>query len=92
MSVALGAVASLARGQQQPAARIAWLATSPERDARQFLDQLRAGLQELGLADGSGVVIEPRWANDSAELAAELAARIVASRSSVLLRADRVIE
>jgi putative ABC transport system substrate-binding protein len=74
-----------AHGQQRPAARIAWLATSPERDARHFLGQLRTGLRELGYAEGSSILIEARWANDSAELAAELAAQAVAARPDVIV-------
>lgn len=72
-----------ARGQA--AARVVWLATSPERDARPFLDQLKSGLRELGYAEGRGIVIEALWANDSAELAGQLAAEAVASRPDIIV-------
>lgn len=65
--------------------RIAWIATSPERDARPFLDELRAGLRELRYAEGRDLAVEARWADDSVPLAAQLAAEAVASRPDVIV-------
>jgi len=58
---------------------------STEGDARPFLEELGSGLRELGYAEARQFVIEARWANDSAQRAAQLAAEAVASRPDVLV-------
>lgn len=70
---------------QRPAARVAWLATSSASDAQGFFDELRGGLRALGYVEGSSLRVEARWANDSAEFAARLAAEAVASRPDVIV-------
>lgn len=70
---------------QRPSARIAWLATSSALDAQGFLDELRGGLRALGYVEGSNLGIAARWADDSVERAAQLAAEAVASRPDVIV-------
>lgn len=62
------------RAQPAPA-RIAWFPIATESDALPFLDALRSGLRELGYAEDRNLLIEPHWANASAERAATLPPR-----------------
>ena len=85
LAASWGLCAALPVRAQPAPARIAWFSMTTEGDALPFLDALRNGLRELGYAEGRNLLIEPHWANNSAERAAALAAQIVASRPHVIV-------
>jgi len=67
----------VAQAQQQKLARIGWVTAAPAPDVNPFVDALRAGLAELGYAEGRNVAITARYAdgniNSVLPLAEELA-------------------
>lgn len=66
-----------ARAQQPKVARIGWVTAAPAPDVNPFVDALRAGLADLGYAEGRNVTITARYAegniNQVLPLAEELA-------------------
>jgi len=76
--------APLARAQGAPS-RIAWFSPTRASDGTLFLDALRHGLRERGYIEGSNLVIETYWGEDSPARVAELAKQVVASRPQVVV-------
>jgi ABC-type uncharacterized transport system substrate-binding protein len=66
-----------ARAQQPKAARVGWVTAAPAADVNPFVDALRAGLADLGYAEGRNLTIMARYAegniNHVLPLAEELA-------------------
>jgi putative ABC transport system substrate-binding protein len=58
-------------------ARIGFLGASSAAAYGRFVDELRAGLNDLGYVEGKNLVIEFRWANGDYKRLAELAAELV---------------
>lgn len=84
---ALGAgllVASRGAAAQQPF-RIAWTSPTKATDGSPFLDELRAGLRELGYVEGRHIAIEAHWGEDSAERIAKLPGAALASKPHVIV-------
>ena len=54
-----------------------------------FFEAFRAGLRELGYAEGRNIILEPRWARGDAERAVELAAELGHRLISTQPDADR---
>jgi putative ABC transport system substrate-binding protein len=75
---------------QRPAAkllRIGYLDTSSASIASVRLDRLRAGLRDLGYAEGGNLVIEARWAESRYERLPALAAELLARKLDVIVAA-----
>jgi putative tryptophan/tyrosine transport system substrate-binding protein len=77
---AIGSVAvwpTVAWAQQPKVAQIGWVTAAPAPDVNPFVDALRAGLADLGYAEGRNVMITARYAdgdiNSVLPLAEELA-------------------
>ena len=79
----------LSVAQQRPAKipRIGYLDTSSAVIAGIRLDQLRAGLRDLGYAEGKTIVIEVRWAEANYERLPALAAELVGLKVDVIVAA-----
>ena len=83
-SIALASVAPRVQGQTRPR-RIGFLWESEQSDYVQRIDAFKAGMRELGYAEGRDYVIEHRSAqNDLARLPA-LAAELVALKVDVIV-------
>jgi putative ABC transport system substrate-binding protein len=75
--------------QQRPAkvARIGYLDTSSAVIAGIRLDRLRAGLRDLGYAEGKNIVIEVRWAEANYQRLPALAAELLGHKLDVIVAA-----
>ena len=73
--------------QQQPAkiARIGFLGTETASAYLSRVEALRAGLRELGYAEGRNIVIEFRWADGNNDRLPELASELVRLKVDVLV-------
>jgi len=86
--MATGAVAVPLAAQQRPKVmRIGYLDTSSAGIAGARLDRLRAGLRDLGYAEGKNIVIEARWAETHYERLPALAAELLEGHPDVLVAA-----
>lgn len=70
--------------------RIATLDDSPQSGRARDWAAFRKRLQELGYAEGSGFVLDPRWGNAQAERLPALAAELVALKPDVIVTASVV--
>ena len=90
-TLAIGAVcaphASLAQRQSSKLSRIGYLDTSSASIASVRLDRLRAGLRDLGYAEGRNIVIEARWAESRYERLPGLAAELLDLKLDVFVAA-----
>jgi putative ABC transport system substrate-binding protein len=76
----------VARAQQPgKVPHIGYVSMGSMRSNGTFLDAFRDGLRELGYVDGKNIVIDVRWAGDSAAELPRLAASLVKDRPSALL-------
>ncbi|HEY5899980.1 MAG TPA: ABC transporter substrate-binding protein [Burkholderiales bacterium] len=82
---ALGLAAALPSWGQKKPARIAWLSSSTEADGRQFFEELRRGLTELGYSEGRNMAFEKHWADDSRERLERVAKELVATQPSIVV-------
>lgn len=81
-----GAFGAAFRLDAQPKLRrIAWFSSSTERDGKPFLDELRAGLQLLGYAEGRNLAIDTRWGDEAPAGFAAMAAELAASPAEVIV-------
>ena len=86
--VATGTIGAPLVAQQRPKVmRIGYLDTSSAAIAGARLDRLRAGLRDLGYADGRKIVIEARWAETHYERLPALAAELLEGHLDVLVAA-----
>jgi putative ABC transport system substrate-binding protein len=85
----IGAVSAPLVAQQRPAKvlRIGYLDTSSAGIASVRLDRLRAGLRDLGYAEGKNIVIEVRWAEANYERLPTLVAELLAQRLDLIVAA-----
>jgi len=65
--------------------RIGFLGANSASEYRDFLGALKAGLRDLGYAEGRNLAFEYRWANDKYDRLADLASDLVRSRVDVIL-------
>lgn len=65
--------------------RIAFLSGGSEGDAARFFPAFLEGLRERGYREGQNIVIDPRYADYSAEQASRLAAQIAATKPSLIV-------
>ena len=79
--------ASLAQRQSSKLLRIGYLDTSSANIAIVRLDRLRAGLRDLGYAEGRNIVIEARWAEGGYERLPGLAAELLEQKLDVIVAA-----
>ena len=77
----LGARFALAAGT----ARVGFLGTESEAEYANNLGALRAGLRELGYAEGKNLTFETRWANGKNERLPALAAELVMLKVAVIV-------
>ncbi len=85
LALALWATAMMpARAQQKPA-RIAWISPTRASDGSLFLEELRAGLRELGYTEGRDLVLDAYWGEDSPAQVEKMALQAVASNPSVIV-------
>jgi putative ABC transport system substrate-binding protein len=77
--LALSLVLALAADAQQAAkvARIGYLGVQTPTVAAKAMDELRAGLRDLGWVEGKNIVIEYRWAEGKYDRLSDLAAELV---------------
>jgi putative ABC transport system substrate-binding protein len=91
VTLAAGAVcaprASLAQRPSSKLLRIGYLDTSSASIASVRLDRLRAGLRDLGYAEGRDIVIEARWAESAYERLPGLAAELLEQKLDVIVAA-----
>jgi putative tryptophan/tyrosine transport system substrate-binding protein len=91
VTLAIGAVwAPHAAFAQRPSSklwRIGYLDTSSASIASVRLDRLRAGLSDLGYAEGGNIVIEARWAEGAYERLPGLAAELLELKLDVIVAA-----
>jgi putative ABC transport system substrate-binding protein len=89
VAFAIGAVAAPLVAQQRAAKvlRIGYLDTGSAGIASVRLDRLRAGLRDLGYAEGSNIVIEARWAETNYERLPALVAELLEQRLDVIVAA-----
>ena len=79
--------ASLAQRQSPRILRIGYIDTSSASIASVRLDRLRAGLRDLGYAEGKNIVIEARWAESAYERLPALAAELIEQKPDVIVAA-----
>jgi putative ABC transport system substrate-binding protein len=79
--------ASLAQRGSSRLLRIGYLDTSSASIASVRLDRLRAGLRDLGYAEGKNIVIEARWAESGYERLPGLAAELLDQKLDVIVAA-----
>ena len=87
LSVALfivGVVTQAGGQEQSKLPRIGVLMTGSEASSRIQLNGLRKGLADAGIAEGSGVVLDIRYADGKVDRLGPLAADLVKSRPAVL--------
>jgi len=82
--LAIPGIASPVAGQAVPP-RVAWLSATRAADGSIFLDELRAGLRDLGHVEGRDIRLDDFWGEESAERTAALAAEIVAAAPRVIV-------
>jgi putative ABC transport system substrate-binding protein len=91
VTLAMGAVgapqASRAQRPSPKLVRIGYLDTSSASIASVRLDRLRAGLRDLGYAEGRNIVIEVRWAESAYERLPALAAELLEQKLDVIVAA-----
>src|SRR6185295_6761357 len=78
------------RAQRPPSSkvvRIGYLDTSSASIASVRLDRLRAGLRDLGYAEGRNIVVEARWAESVYERLPALAAELLERKLDVIVAA-----
>ena len=80
---ALGSAAA-ARGQSR-VAKVGWLKIQEKSDTPGWLVAFRQGLAELGRAEGSGFVLEERYADGDAKRLGALAQELVAAGVAVIV-------
>jgi putative ABC transport system substrate-binding protein len=80
-------LASLAQQRPAKVPRIGYLDTSSAAIAGIRLDRLRAGLRDLGYAEGRNIVIEVRWAEGKYERLPALAAELLGQELDVIVAA-----
>jgi putative tryptophan/tyrosine transport system substrate-binding protein len=73
-----------ARAQPAPP-RVCWLSPSRASEGSPFLEELRAGLRDLGYAEGRNIVIEPYWGEDSAPRVEKMIAEVIASKPALIV-------
>ena len=75
--------------QQRPAklARIGFLGAISASGAASWVEALRAGLRDLGYAEGRNIVIEYRWADGKYESLPRLAAELLQQKVDVIVAA-----
>lgn len=84
--IALGAVTHAARAQQADKIyRIGFLGLATASGAASRLEAMRAGLRDLGYAEGKNIVMEVRWANEEYDRLPELAAELVRLNVDVIV-------
>ncbi len=83
-ALALCATGRKAAAQTMPA-RVAWLSPTRAVDGSVFLDELRAGLRDLGYVEPHTLLVEPYWGEESAEKTDSLVPRIVGSKPRVIV-------
>ena len=82
---ALTPFACFAQSQPSKVARIGFLGSESASSFASRIEALRAGLRELGYAEGRNIVIEPRWAEGKNERLPELAAELVGLKVDVIV-------
>lgn len=91
VTLAIGAVCvpRSARAQRRSSKplRIGYIDTSSARIAGARLDRLRAGLRDLGYVEGSGIVIEARWAESGYDRLPALAAELLEQNVELIVAA-----
>jgi putative ABC transport system substrate-binding protein len=83
-----GAAAWPLAARAQPAgkvARVGFLGAASASGFARRLDRFRLGLRELGYVEGTNIIIEYRWADDSYDRLPELAAELVRSNVDVIV-------
>ena len=88
--IAFGALAPwVSLAQQHPAkvARIGVLGATSAASFTGFVDELRAGLRDLGYAEGKNIIIEYRWADGNYERLPVLARELIQIRVDVIVAA-----
>jgi putative tryptophan/tyrosine transport system substrate-binding protein len=75
----------VARAQQQTKPTIGWLDTQPRGPTREFVDEFRRGLAEIGILDGRDVTIEYYNADGVNERLPVLAADLVKRRPALIV-------
>lgn len=79
----------VAGAQQRRTPRIGFLGNGDPRSNARQLEAFRRGLRELGLIEGTTILIEYRWAESHAERLPALAQQLVALKVDVLLVSGR---
>ena len=91
MALGAGALAAplASFAQQQPAkiARIGFLGPTSASSVASFVEELRAGLRDLGYAEGKNILIEFRWAEGNYARLPGLAAELVRLKVDVIVAA-----
>src|SRR5258706_1194424 len=64
---------------------IGYLSTGSLETKEAFLEALKDGLRELGYVDGKNIVIDVRWAGDTASVFPQLAASLVHDKPSAIV-------
>src|SRR5438128_905599 len=86
VALALGLLAPVAQSQQAGKVyRIGYLGSTSASNTARSLDSLRAGLRELGYAEGKNIVIESRWAEGKYDRLPDLVAELVALKVDVIV-------
>ena len=78
---------SVAQPQPAKVARIGVLGATSAASFTGFVDELRAGLRELGYVEGKNIVIEYRWADGNYERLPVLARELIQIRVDVIVAA-----
>jgi putative ABC transport system substrate-binding protein len=74
------------QAQAQRAYRVAWVSMEPPNPDSPFLTAFRQGLRSLGWVEGRSLIVEPQWAEGSAErLRQKIIPEILASRPEVVV-------
>jgi putative ABC transport system substrate-binding protein len=91
VTVAIGAIVlpRMALAQPRPVriSRIAYIDTSSAELASVRLDRLRAGLHDLGYAEGKNLVIEARWAETMYERLPAMVTELLQQKADVIVAA-----
>lgn len=78
-------VAATRAGSQPRPLRVAWIFYSSEADGRVWFDALRQGFRELGYVEGDTLVLDPYWADESAQRMREVVAKMIAANPHVIV-------
>ena len=89
VAAVIGAVGAPLVAQQRAASvrRIGYLDTSSASIADVRLDRLRAGLRDLGYAEGTNIVIDARWAETKYERLPALLSELLEQRLDLIVAA-----